>query len=350
MFTPNILRAIAQSVSALRLQVCQWLALAVIGSVAAFAAQAQTFQPGETIEYLDRGSWPHKWERGVFVRELPGGKQVLIRRKPTPYFPQGSEIAYEPENLRKPDATPPAGPAATAQAGGAAPGDAGAKAAPAAAKPAPPPAPPILGAGLLSKEEVIAYARAQIGADPWKNPPRDDNLAKIRDLIRARGTNFSADADFSARMNAQSSYSSHIGWAVDANRGAHPALRDYFGTWLLRAANRGSRSTGRDSSGRAVTTTTDSQAESGQLTINADGSYVWQALRGDPESKWLRGRWRVVKPEEPHTWEGGLAIWLEKAKQGHDYMVRMGRDPAWPGWIDVGAGIGRTPVEYGRRP
>lgn len=72
--------------------------------------------------------------------------------------------------------------------------------------------------------------------------------------------------------------------------------------------------------------------------------------RRDPETQWLKGRWREVKPGEGNTWEGGPAIWLMKAKQGYDYMVRVGRDPAWPGWIDVGMGLARTPVEYGRRP
>jgi len=28
----------------------------------------------------------------------------------------------------------------------------------------------------------------------------------------------------------------------------------------------------------------------------------------------------------------------------------MDRQPGWRGWIEVGAGKGRTPVEYGRRP
>lgn len=322
-------------------------ALAIAGMLCALPAGvwAQAFQSGDAIEYKVRSS-PPLWERGVYVRALPNGKQVLVRQKPTTYFPAGSEMAFDTADVRIPvpagaQANAAASPARVAGVTPANPGTTPAV--------SPGSAPAIPGAGLLSKEEVIAYAGTRIGADPWKNPPRDANLANIRDYIRERGTNFTADADFDARMSAISANSVHIGFAVNENRGPHPALGDYAGVWLLRAANRGSHSTGMDSSGRRTRTTTDSQAESGQLTINADGSYVWEVLRGDPSAKWLRGKWRAVRPDEMQAWEAGPALWLVQAKQGFDYMVRMGRDPAWQGWISVGAGKGRTPVEYGRR-
>ncbi|HEY1171490.1 MAG TPA: hypothetical protein VGH19_08990 [Verrucomicrobiae bacterium] len=114
-------------------------------------------------------------------------------------------------------------------------------------------------------------------------------------------------------------------------------------------ANRGSKSERREGS-HVIVTTSDSQHESGAVTINKDGTYVWKFFRDDPPAKWLKGKWREVQSAELNQWGGGPAIWLEKAKQGQDYMVRMGRVPGWPGWIDVGMGAGRTPVEYGRRP
>jgi hypothetical protein len=185
-----------------------------------------------------------------------------------------------------------------------------------------------------------------MGPNPWNNPNRDAALAQIRDLINLRGVSFVKDDDFRARMDAQGTHSTHISFAVESNYGPAPQLNSYLGTWLLRAANRGSRSVSAD--GRYVTTT-DSQAESGRLTIEANGTYVWETLRGDPPAKWLRGRWRIVAPGEANAWEGGLALWLEKAKQGYDCMVRMDRTPGWPGWINVGPGPARTPVEFGRR-
>ncbi|MBI2571742.1 MAG: hypothetical protein HYV63_32430 [Candidatus Schekmanbacteria bacterium] len=318
--------------------------IAIVGLIAgSTVVQAETFQPGEVIEYKVGGAYPERWERGVIVRVLPEGKQYLIRQKPTQFFAEGAETAFAVADLRRPKDEKPA------QAGGASaasPFDSAAY----ARKPAPaPPCGEGADGGLLSKDQVIAHARLLMGANPFTNPIRDSILERIRDYVKSCGTNFGTDDDFRARMDAQGTMSSHIGWAVDSNRGARPKLDDYFGTWLLRAASRGSTVVSQ-ANGRTVARTTDSQAESGRLTIHADRTYVWEVLRGDPEEKWLRGRWREVVPEELNAWEAGPAIWLEKAKQGDEYMVRMGRDPEWPGWIDVGAGKARTPVEYGRRP
>ena len=299
--------------------------------ILAFAAQAQKYQPGDVIEYKARGTYPTKWERGVFVRELPGGKQYLIREKPNQFFPQGAEIAFTPDEIRPPGFTQPPQPTPTPAP---------------ASVPTQQPRTTTVGGGLLGKEEVIAFARQVMGPNPWNNPQREAALAQVRDLINQRGVSFVRDADFRARMDAQGTMSSHIGFAVDSNYGPAPQLNAYMGTWLLRAANRGSRSVSAD--GRTVTTT-DSQAESGRLTIEPGGAYVWEVLRGDPPAKWLRGKWRPVAPGEANVWEGGLAIWLEKAKQGYDCMVRMNRQPGWSDWIDVGMGAARTPVEYGRK-
>lgn len=299
----------------------------------ALAAFSQSFKPGEAIEYKDGSSYPAQWEKGVFVKMLPGGAQALIRKKPSQFFPEGSETAYAIADIRSPHtaAAQPTPPAA----------------APARSSPPTPATAPPAGEGLLTKEQVLAYAKQLMGPNPWGNPSRDAILDQIRDYVKARGTRFQPDLDFSNRMGAQGTYSVHIGFAAGANYGPRPAEQSYFGTWLLRAANRGSQSY-TVSGGRPVVQTTDSQAESGQLTINPDGTYAWQVLRG--QSTVLKGNWRWVRPGEMHAWEGGPAIWLLSAKQGADYMVRGGREPGYAGWIDVGAGKGRTPVEYGRRP
>lgn len=304
-----------------------------------------SYQPGDKIEYIAWG----KWEPGVIESLLPGGKQYLVRRKPSEFFPQGDTAAYAPEQLRRPVAAAPTPAPAVLS-----PEPVHAKPAPAvrqtaaAKKTSRPAAVAAQGGGLLSKEEVIAYARQVMGDDPWGNPQREAALNQIRDHIKARGTSFAADSDFENRMNQQGTLSSHIKWAVDLHRGPAPKVSDYVGKWELTAANRGSHSY--STSGSTTTrTTTDSQARSGVLEIEADGTYVWKQGRNDPLAQWLRGMWREAKPEEMNPWEAGPAIWLEKAKQGYDCMVRMGRDPAWPGWMEVGMGPGRTPVEYGHR-
>jgi hypothetical protein len=151
-------------------------------------------------------------------------------------------------------------------------------------------------------------------------------------------------------LNEQGTSSVHIVQAIDDNYGAHPKLQDYFGTFWLRSSNRGSKSVTSDGAGGKNVIVRGSWHESGRLTINRDGTYEWEVLRGDPSAKWLHGEWRVARPEEMMPTEGGPAIWLENAKGGNDCMVRMDRHGDYANWINVGVGKGRTPVEYGRRP
>jgi hypothetical protein len=56
------------------------------------------YQPGESVEYKVRGSYPEKWDLGRIIREYPGGSQYLIREAPTPYFPEGPEAAHASRN------------------------------------------------------------------------------------------------------------------------------------------------------------------------------------------------------------------------------------------------------------
>jgi hypothetical protein len=305
-------------------------------SLAQVASTETLYRPGDSVEYKVRGSYPEKWAQGLVIREYPGGSQYLVREAPTRFFPDGPEMAYATSELRRPGSAPApvVTPTATSR--------------------------PVAleniaihsGAGLLAQEELLALARRLMGDQPYADSFRREKvLEQIRDTIKARGTDFqySAIGEFANRMYAQGTMSSHIGFAINSNYGPHPRLDDYFGTFHLRAASRGSKSAQSDGS-RVIVITTDAQHESGALTINRDGTYLWAYLRGSAPETWKRGRWRAAAPEEMLPWEAGPAIWLLDAKQGSDYMVRMDRQPDWRGWIEVGAGKGRTPVEYGRRP
>jgi hypothetical protein len=315
--------------------------LLVLLTVSPSLSQAQSsYQPGEAVEYKVRGGYPEQWLIGRFIRVLPGGSQYLIHGAPSQFFPEGPEIAYAPIDLRRPTGATPALVAEVART--------------VESRPAPTGNSPALanGKGLLGAEELISLAHQIMGATPYADSRhRELALDQIRDIVKARGTDFTytAVSDFSNRMHAQGTMSTHIGYAINSNRGPAPKLSDYIGTFHLRAANRGSQSAKRDGA-KVTVTTTDAQYESGALTINPDGTYVWAYLRGAPAEQWRHGKWRAANADEFLPWEAGPAIWLLDAKQGSDYMVRMSREPGWSGWIDVGAGKGRTPVEYGRRP
>jgi hypothetical protein len=324
--------------------------MVLLAAGTASAAAPAPFQPGEVIEYRVRSEYPERWAKGKFIKALPGGKQYLIHEEPCEFFPEGSEAAREIQDVRRPQpmAKPPAAdPAPTPDPARPDPGPAPA---------AEPKAEPMTGAadvrGTLGRDEVLAFARKAFGGqNPWKEPLRERAVAQIRDYIKAHGTNFKINAvgdKFYDQLVKEGFHTVQIFNAISDNYGAHPKLENYFGTWNLRASNRGSNSV-RQVGGELKKITTDLQAESGKLTINKDGTYEWEVLRGAPGGTVLRGKWRQAKPDEMALTEGGIALWLENAKGGDEYMVRMDREPGYADWINVGAGKGRTPVEYGRR-
>ncbi len=310
-------------------------ALVVLLAFAA-AAHAQNFKPGDAVEYKVGGSTPPQWERGTIVKAYEGGKQYLVREKPSRFFPEGFEKTYAAENLRAPK------------------DDKEAKDKPVAPKPGTTIAPPKAGAGVaaggpLTKAEVVAYAKSLFGSgDPFADgDKRDRNLNAIRDHIKARGVDFAADDTFKYKDLPNGMYSIHIGSAVESNYGKHPKLEDYYGTYLLRTTNRGSKTSAKEG-GRVVVTTTDAQYEAGALVIAKGGTFTWKLGRTDPESKWITGKWREATADEMQPWEGGPMLVLEKARQGEDYTVRMCRVPGYEKWIDVGMGKGRIAASYGR--
>jgi hypothetical protein len=297
------------------------------------AAPAQTFKAGDAVEYKIGVSSPPQWERGTIVKVYDGGKQYLVREKPSRFFPEGFEKTYAAENLRAPKDDkeskdpPPAPKSGTTST----------------------PSKATATGGPLTKVEVVAYAKSLFGAgDPFADgTKRDTNLNAIRDRIKERGVDFVADDTFKYKDLPNGMYSVHIGSAVESNYGPHPKLENYYGTFLLRTTNRGSKTSAKEG-GRVVITTTDAQYEAGALVIAKGGTFTWKLGRTDPETKWITGKWREATADEMQPWEGGPMLVLEKARQGEDYTVRMCRVPGYEKWIDVGMGKGRIAASYGR--
>jgi hypothetical protein len=170
------------------------------------------YRPGDSVEYKVRGSFPAQWAQGRVIREYPGGSQYLIREAPNLYFPEGSEVAYATSELRRP------GPMVAPSNVHTAPRPETTTSTPVTLEKATIP----MATGLLGKEELLAYARRLMGDQPYDDSSRRDKvLGQIRDTIKARGTDFqySAIDEFSNRMHAQGTMSSHIGFAINSKIG-----------------------------------------------------------------------------------------------------------------------------------
>lgn len=283
---------------------------AVFGTGPAFA---QSYRPGQPIEYK-AANWPERWARGVFVREIPGGTQVLIREEPTQFFPEGSQRAYARADVR-----PVAGAsAAPAQARGATAQPVRPRAAPA---PEPRPAPggaPIAGTGRggpMSQQEVLAFLRERLGSgDPFANPRREAVLQALRGEILRRGVDFHNHAigDFANQIGRYGALS-NVHFALNDNFGPPANRNELYGTWRLIQVG----ATTTVSRGNNLYQRQEYAGLAGSLTVNAGGTYVWNSPSGP-----LRGNWRpATAAEMAQSDKGGEGVVLLNARNGADWLV-----------------------------
>lgn len=204
---------------------------------------------------------------------------------------------------------------------------------------------------LLSKQDVIAHAKQVFGpGDPFADGNvRQVKLDQIRDFIKARGTDFLPDLDFENKEMPAGMLSVHVKSAIVANYGKHPRPEDYIGKFWMGPSKRGFVAETNEGKKVVVSPEERSRTEPGMLIIEKDGTFIWMLSVFHTPDRWIRGKWREVKPEEMHLWEGGPAIWLEKAHEGRDYMARMCREPYYVRWLEVGEAKARTSMQYGRK-
>lgn len=287
-------------------------ACALIAAATATAAISQRgFHPGAKVEYKAQ-NWPEKWEIGTFVKELPGGTQVLIREKPNEFHKEGFERAYALAEVRPVTRKEPA------------PNNPEARNAPPAQPSDPPekaePEPTAAseadaGAGLMSRQDVLAFLRKRLGnGDPFMNPKREQALQELRKEILSRGVSF--------RYHSIGEFANDIGkfgppTAVTAalfeNYGALAKRDSLFGKWLI--AKVGATTT--FERGGDVYQRQEYGASAGSLIVNPNGSYVW-----DSPSGVLKGQWRKATAEEMgKSDKGGEGLVLLSAKSGADWLV-----------------------------
>ncbi len=261
----------------------------LIAAASAVIAVAQ--RPGDKVEYKAQ-NWPEKWEIGTFVKTLPGGTQVLIREKPTEFFPDGSERAYALNDVR-PIAKAPVNDPKT------------------------PPNPPDkprdeekatnvdqAGGPQMSQQDILTFLRNRLGdGDPFRNPKREQVLQQLREEILGRGVNFrySSIGDFSNQLGKFGALS-NVTYPLQVNFGAPAKLNSLFGKWRFsKVGAPGAPMFGNN----------------GSMVINANGSYVWNTASGV-----INGKWRKATSDEmAGSDKGGEGVVLLAAKSGSDWIA-----------------------------
>lgn len=274
------------------LLICTGFALAFTG-LAVVKAQAP-YQPGDKIEYKVQNS-PEKWESGVFIKELPGGKQVLIRQKPSQFFPEGFERAYSLDEVR-----PAKNQAVAKQAPG-----------PKVNVEAQPNrinnerVAPGIGGAPMSQQEVLSFLRERLGAgDPFMNPKREQVLQDLRQEILQRGVNFRYHAigQFADELGKFGALSG-VTAPLFENFGPLAKLEWLYGTW--------------DSIKLGSPKKNTFFGKAGFLKISPNGTYEWSTASGV-----FKGPWRKATAEEmAKSDKGGEGIVLLKAKSTADWIV-----------------------------
>lgn len=309
--------------------------LPVIFAFCAFIAagsaitNAQDYKPGQKVEYKAQ-AYPEKWELGTVEYMTPGGKQVIIREKPTEFFPQGNTRAYSLDEVRPPGQGTNRGKAIAL--------DPQAKA---STNDRPDDRTTTIAEGsLMTTQEILAFLQDRLGDKPFEvaYSKREATFKELALTVMQRGVDFRYQtlSQFSNDLGKFGALSTVI-FPIQANYGAPTKQAWYIGTW----------NTSITSVGRRVII----GAKAGFLTINSNGTYVWKLYPTDPPASYLKGTWRKASPEEMAvSYQGGDGLVLLKGKEGYDWLVRQDRETTLSGdWIWIANLNARAQREEGKR-
>ncbi len=287
---------------------------------------AQDYKPGQKVEYKAQ-SYPEKWDVGTVEHMAPGGKQVIIREKPTEFFPQGNTRAYSLDEVR---------PLGQARGSGPDPRVQDAK----RDRPDDRTAARGQGIGLMTSQEILAFLQDRLGDNPFQaaSSKRESTFKELGQTIMQRGVNFRYEtlSQFSNDLGKFGAPSTVI-FPIQANYGAPTNHGWYIGTW----------NTSVTSVGRRVII----GAKAGFLTINANGTYSWKLYATDPPASYVKGSWRKATAEEMAvSYQGGDGLVLLNGKEGYDWLVRQDRETTLAGdWIWIANLKARAQRESGKR-
>jgi hypothetical protein len=300
---------------------CRWslflrtpLLLAAVAAPQIALSQA-LYQPGQAVEYKASAS-ATAWQQGTVEYVTPGGKQIIIRSKPSELYPKGDTRAYNLEEVRPVTssantATPRTASNAPTQGAAQTPtAAAGQAASPSAAGP------------VLSAQDVAALLQATIG-DPRRFADYRQKEAAMNEaarVIRERGVNFRFDQAPQIVLDALNKHEaqSQITGAIRQNLGPPASKAYYLGAWDM--SQIGGETRVKQYRAGYDLVTREGGAKAGALVIKADGTYLWNHGSGID-----KGNWRLATAAElAQSDKGGAGIVLLNAKLGQrskDWIV-----------------------------
>ncbi|MBX9695975.1 MAG: hypothetical protein K2Z81_26550 [Cyanobacteria bacterium] len=169
--------------------------------------------------------------------------------------------------------------------------------------------------GLLTKEEILGFLRQRLGTgDPFAGGKHDPVMTELAELIKARGVNFRMDiGDQYYKQLQKFGPSPTVNATIMDNFGSPAKTNFYFGTWKMFQSG-GTTTFVKDNT---LYRRMEYAGNSGSLTINSNGTYIWHAASGN-----FNGRWRnATKAEMDVSYKGGQGIVLLHGKAGDDWIV-----------------------------
>lgn len=281
------------------------------------------FQAGEAILYLDGVT--QQWKQATYIGQTADGTQPIIREAPNEFYKDGFERATSWDRIKKAGAANDNPPAAAAMQKP--PPDA----------PVVPPvkgrvnAPAAPGGKPLTQDEVLNFLTARVGDNPFADSQKlQQAKLELAELIKKRGTDFRFDASSPfANQLSKFGMTSDVTGPLNKNFGEPNQQDVLFGTWTTTKTGLPVKFV---EGGKLYTWTEAAAINTGTVTVNPDGSYLWKTgtAQGD-----IAGQWRPATAADMLD-SGGAGVVLKNAKNGTEWVVYKYREwDTQDDWISI---------------
>lgn len=294
-------------------------------------AQKKDYKPGEKIEWKSSG-YPETWEEATFVKATPDGSQPIIREKPNQFNKDGFQRGTSWADIRPLRAIPTKAPDVTNQNQ-----DSKDNTVTETTKD--------FGTGLMTQGEVLSFLQTRMGDKPFQNPRREEIKKELAEMIKARGLDFrysETTPDYFSRLAKYNGITSEVSFPLRDNYGAPTKQAWLMGAWKLGKIGAAVDYT---KNGRVYRQGEIGVGNVGTLSLNANGTYVWNSVTATSTN----GKWREATKAEMKS-QGGDGIVLIKAKSGYDWIVTKNRTTTLAGdWLSISELATRQINEFGSR-